>query len=273
MLEEATRYRFKVLIIGAHQLVRDNVSVLLRTLGGRCVISSSLKEAPALLEKEKPDAAVLDQQLLKSRPAEILAVLHRLFFKVQGRTVLLTREDSDPQSLNVLDAYSIPKIPVDLIFRELWPCLDSLLRRNIAPSMSMQDARLVFDSLLQPLPAGIRSAQPTDRSLLYEAGDVTVDLWLEPDRDLHRLRLMGQIVDQAKTASKEPCYPVVLQSKAEPIAAATSNTMGEFQLEFDPHPRMKLEIGVRQGRWVSLELPEFAGPTQEIQAKALGGNP
>jgi DNA-binding response OmpR family regulator len=263
MLAEATWYRFKVLIIGAQQLVRDNISVLLRTMGGWCVISSSLKEAPALLEKERPDAAILDQQLLESRPAEILAALHRLFIKLQGRTVLLTRENSDPQSLKVLDAYSIPKIPADLVFQELWPCLDSLLRRNIAPSM--QDARLVFDSLFQPLPAGIRSTQPTERSLLYEAGDVTVDLWLEPDRDSHRVRLMGQIVDQAKRASAKPCYPIVLQSKAEPIAAATSNALGEFQLEFGPHPPMKLEIGVRERHWVSLELPEFSSTPQEIQ--------
>lgn len=112
MLGEATWYRFEDLM--AHQLFRDNVSVLLRTLGGRCVTSSSLKEAPSLL---------------------------------------------------------------DLAFQELWPCLDSLLRQNIAPSM-------------------------------------------------------------------------------------------QGSQEFDPYPPMKLEIEVRERRWISLELTEFSRPTQEIQAKA-----
>src|SRR2546429_6984635 len=46
----------KVLMIGAHQLVLDNVRVLLGTMGCLCVVGSNVKEVRALLEREKPDA-------------------------------------------------------------------------------------------------------------------------------------------------------------------------------------------------------------------------
>ncbi|PYT79710.1 MAG: hypothetical protein DMG40_15290 [Acidobacteria bacterium] len=262
MLAEETWNLPTVLVVGARQLLLDNLRVLLRTLGFRCVIGASLKEARALVDKEKPYAALLDQQLLKSTTAEILATLHRLFFRLQGRAALLTDKDSDPQLLKMLDAYSLPKVSVDLVFQELWPCLDSLFRRNIAPTK--QNARLVFDSFLEPLPAGIRSALPADRTLLYEAGDVTVDLWLESQSDLRRAKLMGQILSRARPASQKS-YPVMLQSETEPIAATTSNTMGEFQLDFDSHTHMKLEIAVRERHWVSLELPDSLATTQEIE--------
>src|SRR5436309_3603363 len=74
MLAEETWNLPTVLVVGARQLLLDNLRVLLRTLGFRCVIGASLKEARALVDKEKPYAALLDQQLLKSTTAEILAV-------------------------------------------------------------------------------------------------------------------------------------------------------------------------------------------------------
>lgn len=82
---------------------------------------------------------------------------------------------------------------------------------------------------------------------------------------LRYARLTGQIVDQAKAAPQKPCYPVVLQSKTEPMAAATTNATGELQLDFDAHAQMKLEIGVRERQWISLELPDFSSSTQGTQ--------
>src|SRR5205807_4846864 len=103
----------KVLMIGAHQLVLDNVRVLLGTMGCLCVVGSNVKDVRALLEKEKPDAAVLDPQLLDSPPVEVLAALHTVALSLQGRVVVLTRDQDDSEFLNVVDAYSLPKVPVD----------------------------------------------------------------------------------------------------------------------------------------------------------------
>jgi hypothetical protein len=42
----------------------------------------------------------------------------------------------------------------------------------------------------------------------------------------------------------------------EPIEATTTNELGEFYLDFDPHPHLRLEIAVRENQWVSVELPD-----------------
>jgi len=66
---ETAQIQPKVLMRGANALVRDNVRVLLGGMGYRCLVASTLKEALALLELQKPDAAILDPQQADSPPA------------------------------------------------------------------------------------------------------------------------------------------------------------------------------------------------------------
>lgn len=87
----------KVLMIGEHQLVLDNVRVLLSTMGCQGVICSTLKQALALLEKVKPEAAIVDEQVLVHSPVEILLALHKVVLRLQGRAVVLTREEKNLQ--------------------------------------------------------------------------------------------------------------------------------------------------------------------------------
>ncbi|PYT42054.1 MAG: hypothetical protein DMG45_11170 [Acidobacteria bacterium] len=265
MPAKVTRTPPKVLAIGADWFVLDNIRVLLGTKGCLCVVGSNINEARALLEKERPDAAVLDPQLLDSSPTEALAALHTIALGLQGRVAVLTQEQIDSQLLNVVDAYSLPKVPVEALLQELWPCLDSLLHRKIAPRRTKHTGRLVFNSFLQPLAVGVRSAQPSDHRLLYESGDVMVDLWLQSQRDSRRVKLIGQILDRKKPGPQLHSAPVVLQGKTEPIEVATTNEMGEFQFDFDPRPQLRLEIGVRENYWLSLELPGPRGAIHEVR--------
>jgi len=259
MLAKATRTPPKVLLTGAHQLLLDNVRVLLGTMGCLCFVASSLEEAHAFLEKEKPEALILDAQLLDSSPVEVLATLQTIALRLQGRVVVLTHEQDDSQLLGVVEAYSLPKVPVDTLLQQLWPCLDSLLRRKTAGRRVKHSARLVFDSFVQPLADGVRSAQISDHRLLYESGDVLVDLSLEPRGDSQRVRLMGQILDPAGPQLRSA--PVVLQGQTEPIETSTTNQLGEFQFDFDPRPDLRLEIGVRENHWLSIDLPDPEGPS------------
>jgi DNA-binding response OmpR family regulator len=258
MLAKTTRPPTKVLLTGAHQLLLDNLRVVLGTMGCLCFVASSLKEAQAFLEKEKPEAVILDPQLPDSSPVEVLAALQTIALRLQGRVVVLTREQDDSQLLDVVEAYSLPKVPVDTLLQQLWPCLDSLLRRT-ARRRVKHGARLVFDSFLQPLADGVRSAQIPDHRLLYESGDVMVDLSLEPGRDTQRVRLIGQILDPAKPGPQLRSAPVVLQGQTEPIETSTTNELGEFQFDFDPRPDLRLEIGVRENHWLSIDLPDPEG--------------
>ena len=113
-------------------------------------------EALVLHEKEKPDAAILDAPQADSSPAGTVAAFHRKFLGLRGRTIVLTGEQATRELLKVLDAYWLPQVPLHLLLEGLCPCLDSMLTRNIVPQQVTGNARLVFDSFLQPVSAGIR---------------------------------------------------------------------------------------------------------------------
>jgi len=150
----------KVLMLGANALVRDNVRVLLGSMGYQCLVASTLKEAFALLQQETPDAAILDPQQSNSPPARIVAAFHKMAPQLRGRAIVLMGEENDPELLQVLDAYLLPRIPREALLRDLWPSLESLLRRMTTTQQVTRSAPLVFDSFLQPSLAGVRSSHP-----------------------------------------------------------------------------------------------------------------
>ena len=86
----------KVLMLGANALVRDNVRVLLGSMGYQCLVAPTLKEALTLLEQGRPDAAILDPQQADSPPARVVAAFHKMVPHLRGRTVVLLGEESDP---------------------------------------------------------------------------------------------------------------------------------------------------------------------------------
>ena len=260
---EIPRTQPKVSVISADALVRDNVRVLVGSMGYHCVAASTLKEALALLEAEKPDAVILDPRQVGSPPARMVAAFHRMVPTLRGRAIVLTDTESDQELLRVLDAYSLPQVPRDLLLQEVWPSLDSLVRRNIVHRQITQSARLVQDSFLQPLYAGVRNLQPLSaRRLLYESGSLMADLSLEPQENSQLITLVGQVLDSAQPERQLASLSLVLQGQAGPIAVATTNEIGEFHFDFDSEPRVTLEIGVKANHWVSLELPDSNGAIQ-----------
>jgi CheY-like chemotaxis protein len=261
---EVARTKPKVLMVGADALVRDNVRVMLGSMGYHCLVASTVEEAQALLEVEKPDAVILDPQRVGSRPAWIVAAFHKMLRTLRGRTIVLTDQECDPELLRVLDAYSLPQVPRKVLLQEVWPSLDSLLRRKIVHRQVTQHARLVLDSFLQPLCAGIRDSQLLSaRRLLYESEGLMADLSLERQGNSQRIALVGQILDGAQPKRQLARLSVVLQGQAGPTAVATTNEFGEFHFNFDSEPGVSLEIRVKENRWVSLELPEPMGAVQE----------
>src|SRR5436853_7509722 len=106
---EIAQIQPKVLMLGANALVRDNVRVLLGSMGYQCLVASTLKEALALLEQEKPDAAILDPQQADLPPARIVAAFHKTVQHLQGRVTVATGEQSGPELLQVLEPQFLPR--------------------------------------------------------------------------------------------------------------------------------------------------------------------
>src|SRR5438874_491295 len=58
-------------MLGANPLVRDDVRVLLRSMGYHCVVAATLEHALELPEREQPDAAILDPHFPDSPPSRL----------------------------------------------------------------------------------------------------------------------------------------------------------------------------------------------------------
>ncbi len=239
------RHQRKVLIIGEESYARDDVRVLLRSMGCQCVLASSVQVGLAALEEENPDAAIMDLHQMRTSAAHVVSGLDKIGPSLRGRVLLITGERIDPQVSDLINRYSLPCVPRDRLLQELWGCLESLLR-----------------------PSSLLLSQPPGRRLVYEAGNLMADLWIEPKTDSRRTALVGQLVDSAKPDRRLDRIPIVLRGQKGPIALATTNEFGEFDLDFDFEPTLTLEMETSRYQWVSLALPSLV----QAASRASGGS-
>ena len=115
--------------------------------------------------------------------------------------------------------------------------------------------RLVFDSNLQPITAGVRGSISA-RQLLYETDELYIDLRLEPQREANRERvcLVGQILDRTSETRAAQGLKVQLMQGQQAVTDTATNQHGEFQLEFDAGKDMCLSIGHEKDRMVVLPI-------------------
>jgi hypothetical protein len=110
--------------------------------------------------------------------------------------------------------------------------------------------RLVFDSNLQPITAGIRGGVAV-RQFLYETDEYYIDLRLEPRRE--RACLVGQVLNRGGKARGAE-LAVRLQKGKVPVAQTTANQFGEFQLEFEINEGLCISISSQKESEVILPL-------------------
>ena len=120
-----------------------------------------------------------------------------------------------------------------------------------------QIAELIFDSISQPLAPAFRGGVETvgsgARTLLYQSGDIRVDMWVE-GRSPNRLNVMGQVLNLHQSDQMVDKAKVVLLQGERSLARTMTNELGEFQLEFRLHDDMRLAIEVGLGRNVIIPL-------------------
>lgn len=141
------------------------------------------------------------------------------------------------------------------------------------PSSSLaQVAELIFDSINQPLaPAfrgGLSEVGSGARTLLYQSGDIRVDMWVE-GRSPNRINVMGQVLNLHETDQMVTRAKVVLLEGERSLARTATNELGEFQLEFRMQDDMRLAIEVAMGRNVIIPL-EILDTTHQ---RSLGEQP
>ena len=110
----------------------------------------------------------------------------------------------------------------------------SLLKRVIG--------NLMYDSLNDPQPAGVRMGHQISRHVLFQAGDYSVDLRFEHEKGSSSMVMVGQIANRQTPEEQVAHFPVILLSGSRELTRSLSNSFGEFQLEYTPQSDLHLLV-------------------------------
>lgn len=103
-------------------------------------------------------------------------------------------------------------------------------------------ATLLFDSRLMPAPMGLRNVPLGPRKFLFASGDMIIDLQVTPASD--RTVMVGQLTMSSHLNGRVAGIPALLHRGLERIAGATTNNLGEFEMEFEgPADELSLALG------------------------------
>lgn len=176
------------------------------------------------------------------------------------RILVITDDILDLQTTKLIQLHSLVHIGRNRLFQQLWSSLQSLFAfpQGQSPVTQLaQIARLIFDSFRQPLPAGMRASQASARQLVYEYGNIVVDVLVHP-LGSGGIVLVGQVLNPAEPEEKNDEIPVILISRSRTVMSTLTNRFGEFNLEFEFVESAHLEIRVGERSWVSTPSIDMA---------------
>jgi hypothetical protein len=126
--------------------------------------------------------------------------------------------------------------------------------RRIEPLLHRLVPRMVFDSMRQPLPAGVRASNSVTRHVLYRTGDFFIDLRLDAEQGARRVSIVGQVSprEPSRRAALDT-VSVLLTDRKSVLSQAPVNKFGEFRFDYDAHARLRLRILF--GEHTGLDLP------------------
>jgi CheY-like chemotaxis protein len=255
----------RILVIAEDPWARDTIRVLLSSMGCQCVMAPSVEQARTKLGQENPDAAVVDTHHTTDATSPGISGLDELCRRLRGRIIIVTGEGHDPEVAALIQKYGLPQISRERLLQDLWSTLNSLPQPSSVFRRVISSARLIFDSFLQPAPAGIRISQLAGRRFVYQADSLMVDLSIGPSETNSRhISVVGQLLDSAKPERQLDILSVALQGPKGQIAFASTNEFGEFHFECDLEQNIKVEIETAANRWISLVLPRLEGLRQGV---------
>jgi len=103
-------------------------------------------------------------------------------------------------------------------------------------------ASLLFDSLRNPLPAGVRSAGSTPRQLLYGVDKYRIDVRMELQSESDKVTVIGQVLNSAEPGSNVGEVPVLAVRRGKTLDESMTSRFGEFRLECDLDGPFQLRI-------------------------------
>jgi len=165
-----------------------------------------------------------------------------------GKTVELWTEIADFAKHEV--AYEPPASALRVAQSYIGP-----LRQPSRQAEGFQLATLTFDSFENQALAGVRGFDPVPRQLMYQSGDIFIDMRLEPELASDLMLVAGQVVDAQQPEVGLAGIPVSLLGGGDTLFETTTNQLGEFQLSFRAAQQLQLLFGTKHAPLL-LQLPE-----------------
>jgi hypothetical protein len=93
--------------------------------------------------------------------------------------------------------------------------------------------KVLFDSFLQPVFEGARSAGAGTRQMLYRADPFQIDVQVEAKHGGNRIVVTGQLLDLSNPGIMGPDVRIVLSNMQGHVVNAVTNQFGEFSGEIE----------------------------------------
>jgi hypothetical protein len=112
-------------------------------------------------------------------------------------------------------------------------------------------ASLVFDSLAQMQPVGIRQTAQAERQFLYQAGDWDVDLLFEAGDEPGMISITGQVLSSSAAIQELDGIPVHLGQAGKILISTVTDRLGEFTFDHVPSGTYELSLELHgQQLWI-----------------------
>jgi hypothetical protein len=145
-------------------------------------------------------------------------------------------------------AYKVPEVAERQV-----KALFSINRPERRSALQRVWGALVYDSVNDPQPVGVRGTHQISRQVLFHAGDYSVDLRFEHEKGSSSMVLVGQISNQKAPEDLMANMPVILLAGEREVTRSLSNSFGEFQMEYVPETDLRLLVPM-ESRGQELEV-------------------
>lgn len=118
---------------------------------------------------------------------------------------------------------------------------------------------VLFDSFLQPLVEGARSAGSGTRQMLYRADPYQVDLQIEAKAGGNKLVVTGQLLDLRNPDAPGRNVPVIISNLRGHVVQTVTNEFGEFREEVQSSSDLELKLLGEDDKAVIISLRDALG--------------
>jgi hypothetical protein len=118
---------------------------------------------------------------------------------------------------------------------------------------------VLFDSFLQPLAEGVRSASSGTRQMLYRAEPYQVDLQIEAKPGVNKLVVTGQLLDLRNPDAPGRNVPVIISNLRGQVVQTVTNEFGEFREEIQSSSDLELKLLGENDKAVIISLRDALG--------------